>query len=120
MVIKVDVTYISDDLKLAIQDAISRNSVSDSQDNDHISKHRRIILYDENDRQKVKQLLDDILRKNQFNNYVVVDNIEEKDEIAILRKDDLEQLGIFICLHCGTLFASENERTIHQRMHYFI
>jgi hypothetical protein len=51
---------------------------------------------------------------------VVVDNIEEEDEIAILRKDDLEQLGIFICLHCGTLFASENERTIHQRMHYFI
>jgi hypothetical protein len=120
MVIKVDVTHISDDLKFAIQDAIKWNHVSDSQDNDHISKYRRVIIYDENDRQKVKQLLEDILRKNQFDDYIVVDNMEEKDEIAILKKDDLEQLGIFICLHCGTLFASEDERTIHQRMHYFI
>jgi hypothetical protein len=120
MVIKVDVTYISDDLEFTIQNAIKWNPVSDGQDNDHVSKYRRVILYDENDRQKVKQLLEDILRKNQFDDYIVVDNIEEKDEIAILRKDDLEQLGIFICLHCGTLFASEDERTIHQRMHYFI
>jgi hypothetical protein len=120
MVIKVDVTHISDDLKFIIQNAIKWNPVSDSQENDHVSKYRRVILYDENDRQKVKQLLEDILRKNQFDDYIVVDNIEEKDEIAILRKDDLEQLGIFICLHCGTLFASEDERTIHQRMHYFI
>jgi hypothetical protein len=120
MVIKVDITHISDDLKFAIQDTIKWNHVSDSQDNDHASRYRRVIIYDENDRQKVKQLLEDILRKNQFDDYIVVDNIEEKDEIAVLRKDDLEQLGIFICLHCGTLFASEDERTIHQRMHYFI
>jgi hypothetical protein len=48
MVIKVDVTHISDDLKFAIQDAIKWNHVSNSQDNNHISKYRRVIIYDEN------------------------------------------------------------------------
>ena len=77
------------------------------------------MLYDI-DRQELKELLEDILKKNQFNDYIIVDNINEEDEIAILRKDDLEQLGIFVCSHCGTPFSSEDERIIHQRMHYFI
>ncbi len=120
MAIKIDVTHISDDLKSAIQNAIKQKSISGSQDNDHAGKCIRIVLSDDNDRQKVKQLLEDVLRKNQINDYIVVDNIKEEDEIAILRKDDLEQLGIFICSHCGMLFASEGERIIHQRIHYFI
>ena len=69
---------------------------------------------------KQNKLLEDVLKKNQFNDYIIVDNINEEDEIAILRKDDLEQLGIFVCSHCGTPFASEDERIVHQRMHYFV
>jgi hypothetical protein len=120
MAIKIDVTHISDDLKSVIQNAIKQKSFSGSQDNDYSGNCINIVLSDNNNRQKVKQLLEDILRKNQINDYIVVDNIKEEDEIAILRKDDLEQLGIFICQHCGMLFSSEGECTIHQRIHYFI
>src|SRR5215208_7039899 len=89
MTIKIDISYISDELKSAIQNAIKQKAASESQDNNHT------------DRQKAKQLLEDVLKKNQFNDYIIVDNINEEDEIAILRKDDLEQLGIFVCSHCG-------------------
>ncbi|HEX5904939.1 MAG TPA: C2H2-type zinc finger protein [Candidatus Nitrosocosmicus sp.] len=119
MTIKIDISYISDELKSAIQNAIKQKAASESQDNNHTDEYRKIVLYD-NDRQKAKQLLEDVLKKNQFNDYIIVDNINEEDEIAILRKDDLEQLGIFVCSHCGTPFASEDERIIHQRMHYFV
>jgi RNA binding exosome subunit len=120
MAIKIDVTHISDDLKSVIQNAIKQKSFSGSQDNDYAGNCIKIVLSNDNDRQKVKQLLEDILRKNQINDYIVVDNIKEEDEIAILRKDDLEQLGIFFCPHCGMLFSNEGECIIHQRIHYFI
>lgn len=120
MAIKIDVTHISDDLKSVIQNAIKQKSFSGSQDKDYSGNCIKIVLSNDNDRQKVKRLLEDILRKNQINDYIVVDNIKEEDEIAILRKDDLEQLGIFICPHCGMLFSNEGECTIHQRIHYFI
>jgi hypothetical protein len=120
MTIKIDISYISDELKSAIQNAIKQKAASEGQDNNHTTdEYRKIVLYD-NDRQKAKQLLEDVLEKNQFNDYIIVDNINEEDEIAILRKDDLEQLGIFVCSHCGTPFASEDERIVHQRMHYFV
>ena len=119
MTIKIDISYISDELKSVIQNAIKQKAASESQDNNHTDEYRKIVLYD-NDRQKAKQLLEDVLKKNQFNDYIIVDNINEEDEIAILRKDDLEQLGIFVCSHCGTPFASEDERIVHQRMHYFV
>jgi|SRR5215210_1632425 len=120
MAIKIDVTHISDDLKSVIQSAIKQKSFAGMQDIDYAGNCIKIVLSIDNDRQKVKQLLEDILRKNQLNDYIVVDNIKEEDEIAILRKDDLEQLGIFICPHCGMLFSNEGECSEHQRIHYFI
>jgi hypothetical protein len=44
--------------------------------------------------------------------------MEEENEIAILKNGDIEQLGIYICSHCGMLFKSDVQRTIHQRIHY--
>jgi hypothetical protein len=40
--------------------------------------------------------------------------------VAILRKGDLEQFGIYVCKYCGTTFKSIGERVIHERIHYFI
>ena len=42
----------------------------------------------------------------------------DKNEIAILKSGDLEEIGIFICAHCGTPFQSHEQMMIHQRMHY--
>jgi len=124
MVIKIDISYVSDDLKSAIQNAIQQSSVSEGQNNDNdcdrCRDHRIIVLSDDNNRREIKRILEDVLRRNQINDYIVVDNTKEENEIAILKKGDMEQLGIFICSHCGIVLESEDERTIHQRIHYFI
>ena len=51
MTIKIDISYISDELKSAIQNAIKQKAASESQDNNHTDEYRKIVLYD-NDRQK--------------------------------------------------------------------
>ena len=56
MTIKIDISYISDELKSAIQNAIKQKAASESQDNNHTDEYRKIVLYD-NDRQKAKQTL---------------------------------------------------------------
>jgi hypothetical protein len=124
MVIKIDISYVSDDLKSTIQNAIQQSSVSEGQSNDNdcdrCRDHIIIVLSDDNNRREIKRILEDVLRRNQINDYIVVDNTKEENEIAILKKGDMEQLGIFICSHCGMVLGSEGERTIHQRIHYFI
>jgi hypothetical protein len=58
--------------------------------------------------------------KDQLAGFIFVDNIKEDEVIAILRQNNLEQFGIFIFLLRGMLITSQDERTIHQGMHYFI
>jgi hypothetical protein len=59
-----------------------------------------------------------ILSKSNIEGYSVVENMIDKNEIAILKSGDLEEIGIFICAHCGTPFQSHEQMMIHQRMHY--
>jgi len=68
----------------------------------------------------VKRHLEDLLRKDQLAGFIFVDNIKEHESIDILRENDLEQFGIFIFSLRGMLITSQDERTIHQGMHYFI
>jgi hypothetical protein len=58
--------------------------------------------------------------KDQLAGFIFVENIKEDEIIAILRQNNLEQFGIFIFLLRGMLITSQDERTIHQGMHYFI
>jgi hypothetical protein len=69
---------------------------------------------------KDKRHLEDLLRKDQLAGFIFVDNIKEHEIIAILRENDLEQFGIFTFSLRGMLITSQDERTIHQGMHYFI
>ena len=77
------------------------------------------------DRLKVKLLiekaLDDIkkIQGKSTEDYLVAENDEDPNEIAILKKGNIEQLGLFICEFCPLVFRSEIEKTIHQRIHYF-
>ncbi len=116
MVIKVDVSRASNSLKEIIVGAFGHKSILYKQSNIH---KNTIILDNENDVLRVKQILEDILTNNLVNDYMVAENTQEENEIAILKKGDIEQLDIFICTHCGMLFDSELQRTIHQRIHYF-
>jgi hypothetical protein len=116
MVIKVDVSRLSDSLKEIIVSIFEQKSILQRQSN--INKNI-LVLVNENDVQRIKQILEDTLKSNVINDYLVAENTKEQNEIAILKRGDIEQLGIFICAHCGMLFESELQRTIHQRIHYF-
>ena len=51
--------------------------------------------------------------------YVAAENMQEKGEIAVLKRGDIEQLGLYLCRYCAMVFASDIERNVHQRAHYF-
>jgi hypothetical protein len=116
MVIKVDVSRLSDSLKEIIVSVFDQKSILQKQSN--INKNI-IVLDNENDILRIKQILEEILTDNLINEYLIAENTKEENEIAILKRGDIEQLGIYICAHCGMLFDSELQRTVHQRIHYF-
>lgn len=116
MAIKVDVSRLPNSLKEIIISGFEHKSILQKQSNIH---KNTIILDDENDVLRIKQILEDTLASNQVNDYMVAENSQQENEIAILKKGDIEQLDIFICAHCGMLFDSELQRIIHQRIHYF-
>ena len=64
-------------------------------------------------------LLTSILFKNSIKEYVITQDMEKENTIAILKSGDLRQLGILVCDFCGAVFHSEDEKYIHQRAHYF-
>lgn len=64
-------------------------------------------------------LLTSILLKNSIKEYVITQDMEKENTIAILKSGDLRQLGILVCDFCGAVFHSEDEKYIHQRAHYF-
>lgn len=50
--------------------------------------------------------------------YVALDS-EEDNTLTLLKPNDLQQLGIFICDFCGAVSSSLEEKYIHERAHYF-
>jgi hypothetical protein len=50
---------------------------------------------------------------------VAVENMQDESEIAVLKKGDIEQLGLYLCGYCAMVFGSDLERNLHQRVHYF-
>ena len=117
MAIRVDLSYLPADLKCIILNSIEVKPITDSQSNE--STKDVITFINENDIQKIKQIMQNILRQNDVDDYLVTENSEKENEIAILKQGDMEQFGIYICVHCGTSFDSEIQRIVHQRMHYF-
>ena len=118
MVIRVDMSYLSSNIRKIILNTIENKFISQKQSNNNNNNNNIIILDSETDIQKIKEILQYTLTKNRLNDYIVTENMKEENEIAILKNGDIEQLGIYICSHCGMLFKSDVQRTIHQRIHY--
>lgn len=116
MAIKVDMSYLSSNIRKIILNIIENKSISQKKSNNN--NNDIIILDSETDVQKIKEILQYTLTKNRLNDYIVSENTKEENEIAILKNGDIEQLGIYTCSHCGMLFKSDVQRTIHQRIHY--
>lgn len=118
MAVRVDISYLPEDLKYIILNSIEVKSVLDTQGDNNTNKDV-IIFTRENNIQKIKRIIQNILSQNHISAYIVAENSEKENEITILKQGDMEQFGIYICTHCGMSFESENQRTVHQRIHYF-
>jgi hypothetical protein len=63
-------------------------------------------------------LLTSILEKNYINEYIVAQDTEAENTLAILKDGDIEQLGVLVCDFCGAVFHHPDEKYIHQKAHY--
>ncbi len=120
MAIRVDISYVARDLRYIILNSaeVKYNSIN-YRSNENNNDKDVIIFADENNIQNIKQIIQHIFTQNHINDYIVAENNEVENEIAILKQGDMEQFGIYICTHCGMSFESEIQRTVHQRLHYF-
>jgi hypothetical protein len=66
-----------------------------------------------------KLFVENILRNN-YDEYMVAEDTEAINTLTILKQGDVEQFGMHLCSHCGTFFKSIEERTVHERIHYFM
>ena len=67
-----------------------------------------------------KGLLKLVLHNNSIKGYLVAEDLESENTLVFLKDGDIEQLGILLCDFCGLVCASEDEKYIHQRIHYFM
>jgi hypothetical protein len=114
MVVRIDISYVPNNVQDIILDAIEKVVASQKLFTDKI-----ITLYNETNVDKIKHVLEEELRLKDLDDYVISENTHDQNELAILKKGDIEQLGIYVCIHCGMVFESEIQRMVHQRMHYF-
>jgi len=116
MAVRVDISYLPGDLRYIILNSIEVKSVLDTQGDNN----KDVIIFTmENNIQKIKRIMQNILSQNHITAYIVAENSEKENEMTILKQGDMEQFGIYICTHCGMSFESEIQRTVHQRIHYF-
>ena len=114
MVVKIDLSYIPSNVQHIVLDIVERRVSSQKE-----SSGRVITLSNERSVERIKHILEEGLRLRDLNDYVISENTLDETEIAVLKKGDIEQLGIYVCMHCGMVFESEIQRTIHERVHYF-
>lgn len=122
MRIQVDISFFPDYLIPIITDSIEVKQfmVKESYviDEDNNNSINAIFEY-HGSIEEFKDLLTSLLQKNSIKNYIVTQDMESENTIAILKAGDLRQLGILVCDFCGAVFHSEDEKYIHQRAHYF-
>jgi hypothetical protein len=117
MVVKIDLSHLPIGLKSIIMNSQEFSSLT--KDNYYDSNDELVCLeLPQESREEIIKILTVMLSKSNIEGYSVVENMIDKNEIAILKSGDLEEIGIFICAHCGTPFQSHEQMMIHQRMHY--
>jgi hypothetical protein len=120
MDINVDLSFFPDNLvplitnSMEIKSFFVENYSTNSQDRD-----TKLSLFNfPGSINEFEDLLKSILQKNSINEYVIAQDTETENTLAILKDGDMRQLGILICDFCGAAFSSEEEKYIHQRAHF--
>ena len=127
MIVKIDLTVLPQNIKdVIIREIEKRFQLENSHDesSENIQSIDNDIIDINVDKkthfQSIQQKIKDILIENRIKDYVVVSNLEEKDKIIILHRNNSEKLGIYHCHHCGMSFDNEIQLTTHHRIHYGI
>lgn len=84
------------------------------------NKNLLIVEYEEGSFDDFKGVLEDILEENHMEQFEIAVNTEEYNTYSVLKKGDLEQIGLVICDHCGMVFGTSDEKMVHERIHYFM
>ena len=109
----IDISRTPKFLKSIIYKEIARFHVTDMNDS-------YLKMDQECNRQHMKSFLEEVFCAHSLSDYVIAENSRDDNELVILKKGDIEQIGLFICIHCSMIFGSAEERSEHLRAHYFI
>jgi hypothetical protein len=143
LIIKLDLTFIPENIRSSLVKSIDLESIAATdtlnigvvtnsynkdkkKDKDTDDKKSSIIgtsvifYYDKPSLEELKNSLKNILEKNNLDQFVVVEDTENENTLAIVKEGDIEQFGMYMCSHCGMVFGSEEEKVVHERIHYFV
>ncbi len=133
MIIKLDLTFIPDNIRSLIVKCIDLESMARGINKDKVNgresddgksnKHTgstSIFYYDKSSLEELMNFLKNTLEKIKLSQFVVVEDTENENTLAIVKEGDIEQFGMFVCGHCGMMFRGDEERVVHERIHYFI
>jgi hypothetical protein len=109
----IDISRAPKFLKSIIHKEIARFHVTDMNDS-------YLKMDQECNRQHVKSFLEEVFCAHSLSDYVITENSRDDNELVIMKKGDIEQIGLFICMHCSMIFGSAEERSEHLRAHYFV
>ena len=126
MNIGLDTSFLPDSLRSTILRSLhKRYRITTEKKNRNIdiykdNKNFFIIEYEEGTFDDFKAVLEDILKNNHMEQFVVAEKTEEYNTYSVLKGGDLEQFGLVICGHCGMVFGNCSEKMAHEKIHYFI
>jgi DNA-directed RNA polymerase len=117
MVVKVDLSHLPLNLKSTI---LSNQEFSSLPRDDRNGQNADVVVLEvpQEIKETIIKTIEKILSLSNAEGYSVVENMIDESEIAVLKSGDIEELGIFICAHCGAPFQNREQMMIHQRMHY--
>ena len=121
-----DASFLPKDLRATLLRSLGKRyriivEIENSNKDDHNErKNFPIVKYNEGSFDDFKAVLEDILKKNHMEQFVVAENTENHNTYSVLKGGDLEQFGLVICDHCGMVFGNGSEKMAHEKIHYFI
>lgn len=126
MNVGLDTSFLPDSLRSTVLRSLhKRYKITAEKKNGNKKSHKDnknflTVEYDEGSFDDFKAVLEDILEKNHMEQFVVAENTEEYNTYSVLKKGDLEQIGLIICDHCGMVFGTYDEKMVHEKIHYFM
>lgn len=123
MDIKLDVSFLPTEIRSSIiKNVQAELSQIESMEIDFTKDSGRLytVRWASESLKEFKYFLENILRNNCCEEYVVAEDTTEINTITILKQGDVEQFGMHMCTHCGTIFKSVEEKAIHEKIHYFM